>query len=97
MAPGPGPRGFLVLTCPDITRVCRLWLLESVCHRARTRPERIARMFAGPQIHAGMFHRNVFDARRLSDLLVAQGFSVDFTHTPYPIRPTPSLLVIARR
>ena len=94
------PGGFLVLTCPDITRVCRLWLLESARHRIRPRPERldqIARMFAGPQIHAGMFHRNVFDARRLSGLLVAQGFSVDFTHTPYPIRPTPSLLVIARR
>lgn len=94
------PGGLLVLTCPDVRRVCARWIIESARHRVRPRPEQLdhlARMLVGPQVHPGMFHRNVFDARRLTDLLTAAGFTVEFSHTPYPIRPTPSLLVIARR
>ncbi len=94
------PGGLLVLTCPDIRWVCRRWLVASTVHRVRPRQaelDQMAKMFVGPQVHAGMFHRNVFDAARLSGLLAAAGFTVEFHHTPYPIRPTPSLLVIARR
>ncbi len=94
------PGGFLVLTCPDLTRVAARWVVQSTLHRLRPRRERLdelARMVVGPQGHAGMFHRNAFDAGRLSGQLVAHGFTVELTHTPYPLRPTPSLLVVARR
>lgn len=95
-----GPGGRLVVTCPDITRVSLMWLATSILPRRwdpDARRERLARMFVGPQIHPGMFHRNVFDARRLTRTVERHGFTVDLTHTPYPIRPTPSLLLVAHR
>jgi len=49
------------------------------------------------QEHDGMFHKNSFDVRRLSRLLTEHSFKTDFSFAPYPHRPTPSLLIIARK
>jgi predicted SAM-dependent methyltransferase len=94
------PRGLLVITCPDISRICRRWLKYSTLYQLFPRPEKMdymIKMLFGSQEHDGMFHKNAFDARRMSRLLSKHGFKVEFTYTPYPRRTTPSLLVIARK
>jgi predicted SAM-dependent methyltransferase len=94
-----GPGGVLVITCPDLSRVARRWVLHSFFQPLFPRPERMdymVKMLVGSQEHDGMFHKNAFDARRMSRLLSRHGFLVEFAYTPYPRRPTPSLLVIAR-
>lgn len=83
----------LVITCPDLPEVLRLWLSSS-----RHADRRYAsRMIYGSQEHPGMFHRSGYDRRHLRELLDQCGFDVEFTYSPYPKRPTPSLLVIARK
>jgi hypothetical protein len=54
-------------------------------------------MLVGSQEHEGMFHKNAFDKRSMSRILDKHGFKVEFTYHPFPIRPTPSRLVIARK
>jgi len=87
------PGGWLVVTCPDLEGVAKKFL--------RADPERrwqsIAPMIYGSQEHAGMFHHSGYDATRLRQLLEEAGFDVRLTYTPYPARPTPSLLAIAQR
>ena len=55
------------------------------------------RMLYGPQTNPGMFHRAGYDDRSLRQLIEQSGYMVELSHTPYPIRPTPSMLVIARK
>ena len=93
-------RGLLVITCPDLSRICLRWIKYSTLYPLFPRPETldyIVKMLVGSQEHAGMFHKNAFDARRMSRLLSEHGFKVEFTFAPYPRRATPSLLVIARK
>lgn len=92
--------GLLVLTFPDILKICQNWLKYTYLYRLFPRPEKLdymVKMLVGSQEHEGMFHRNAFDSRRISRILSKHGFNVEFTFSPYPIRPTPSLLVIARK
>jgi len=92
--------GLLVLTCPDILRICKNWIKYSYLYPLFPRPEKLdymAKMLVGSQEHEGMFHKNAFDPRRISRILSKHGFVVEFTYSPYPIRSTPSLLVIARK
>jgi predicted SAM-dependent methyltransferase len=94
------PRGMLVITCPDISRVCVKWLKYSMLNRIFPCPKKmdyLAKMFVGSQQHDGMFHKNVFDSVRLSRVLAEHGFTVEFSFAPFPQRPTPSMLVIARK
>ena len=94
------PRGLLVITCPDISRICQRWLKYSTFYLLFPRPEKLdymVKMLVGSQEHDGMFHKNAFDARRMSRLLSKHSFKAEFTYTPYPRRTTPSLLVIARK
>ena len=93
------PGGFLVITCPDLLRVCWLYLKNRSLDLIRPKGEAIEytiKMLVGSQEHEGMFHKSHYDARRMRALLPRFGFSVDFCY-PYPNRPTPSLLTIAQR
>jgi SAM-dependent methyltransferase len=86
------PGGHLVITCPDLDAIAKTWLA------GRTGFESYSmKMIYGSQEHAGMYHRSGYNGRILSGLLQSSGFAVIFTFTPYPSRPTPSLLVIAAR
>jgi len=94
------PRGILVITCPDITRLCVKWLKYSMLNRIFPCPKKmdyLVRMFVGSQKNDGMFHKSVFDYKRLSRVLSRHGFAVEFSFAPFPQRPTPSMLVIARK
>jgi predicted SAM-dependent methyltransferase len=94
------PGGVLVVTCPDLGALCRRWIRQVRWERFRRRPDRLAytlRMFCGSQENEGMFHRSAYDRKRLEELLARHGIRTEFAYTPYPRRPTPSLLVIARR
>ncbi|MDH4232288.1 MAG: methyltransferase domain-containing protein [Nitrospirota bacterium] len=94
------PGGVLVISCPDISRVFLKWLGYSTIYPLFPRQEKldfIIKMLVGPQQHEGQFHRNAFDFRRMSQLLARHGFTVEFSFSPYSERPTPSLLVIARK
>jgi len=101
------PGGFLILTCPDINRVCLMWLSQSIRHaiafgpRARERAsaarEEAMKMLVGPQNYEGMVHQSAYDRQRLVAKLRLAGFIPEFCYTGFPDRPTPSLLVIARR
>jgi predicted SAM-dependent methyltransferase len=88
------PGGLLVVTCPDITRICVRWLKYTLLYPVHPRPEKleyILRMLVGSQEHSA------YDARRMRRLLPEAGFVVEFTYARYPLRPTPSLLTIARK
>ncbi|MBU0677423.1 MAG: methyltransferase domain-containing protein [Verrucomicrobia bacterium] len=92
--------GLVVLTFPDITAVSLKWLVYTMAYPVVPRPDKldyIVKMFVGSQEHPGMFHKNAFDLRRMSRTLSKHGFDVEFTVCPYPMRPTPSRLVIARK
>jgi predicted SAM-dependent methyltransferase len=93
------PGGLLVFTCPDLVRVCWLYIRTRIVDAIRPRADQLeyqVKMFVGSQEHEGMFHKSHYDAQRVRRLLQPRGFTVEFTH-PYPPRPTPSLLTIARR
>lgn len=90
--------GVLIITCPDLFRICRAWVFHSLLYRVSPQPERLeymVQMLMGSQENEGMFHRNAFDARRMKKLLKKFGFHTGFSYSPYPLRPTPSLLIVA--
>lgn len=92
--------GLVVLTFPDISAISLKWLKYSVMFPLFPRPDKldyIVKMFVGSQEHEGMYHKNAFDLRRMSRILSRYRFMVEFTYCPYPKRPTPSRLVIARK
>jgi len=92
--------GLLIMTYPDITRVCLKWLKHSLLHFVSPRTEKldyILKMMVGSQEHDGMFHQSAYDAKSMHRLLAKCDFEVEFTYVPYPRRPTPSLLTIARK
>jgi len=92
--------GYLIITCPDMTAVALHWVKLAFRHLVmRCSEERnyALKMFYGSQEHAGMFHRSGYDRHILSHVLSQHGLNVEFAHTPYPRRTTPSLLVIAKK
>lgn len=94
------PGGYLIITCPDLTQICGRWLKTLVRQRFSRRPEQIEavlRMLMGSQEHPGMFHKSAYDAGVMRHRLAEARFQVEFQYTPYPLRPTPSLLTIARK
>lgn len=82
--------GRIVVSCPDMDRLVRRWLL-----RPGDRWTDTIRMIYGSQEHGGMFHKSGYNADRLSSLLRKHGFETQLSYAPYPARPTPSLCVIA--
>jgi predicted SAM-dependent methyltransferase len=92
--------GLLVLTYPDIFKISAAWIKHSILNKIIPQSEKldyIVEMLVGSQEHEGMFHKNVFDKRRMSRLLEKKGFVVEFSYSPYPLRTTPSSLSIARK
>ncbi len=92
--------GYLIITCPDITAVALHWVKLAFWRSVgRCIEERsyALKMFYGSQEHSGMFHKSGYDRYILSHILSQHGLYVEYTHTPYPRRMTPSLLVIARK
>ena len=94
------PGGLLIITFPDITRICLRWLKYIIIYPIKPRPEKLARivqMIVGSQEHAGMFHKSAYNIILMRRLLLKYGFRVEFSYAPYPRRTTPSLLVISRK
>lgn len=87
------PLGRLVLTCPDLPAVLRRWLSSG----PEARWNSGIRMIYGSQEHPGMFHHSGYDRAFLTEVLGRHGLDVEFAYTPFPERPTPSLLVIGRK
>jgi predicted SAM-dependent methyltransferase len=93
-------KGLLTLTFPDTVAISLRYIKHSLLYPLFPRPKRldyIVKMLVGSQEHEGMFHKNAFDKRSMSRILDKHGFKVEFTYHPFPIRPTPSRLVIARK
>lgn len=91
--------GRLIFTCPDIARVCRHYLLlkiRGLVSDQTRNTEYAIKMLVGSQEHEGMFHKNHFDPGRVRKMFPAFGFQVECI-TAYPMRPTPSMLVVARK
>jgi predicted SAM-dependent methyltransferase len=92
--------GFIILTFPDLTGISFKWLKYSIIYPFFPKPDKldyIVSMLVGSQENEGMFHKNAFDIRRMSRILLKHGFKVEFSYKLYPKRPTPSSLIIARR
>ncbi|MEJ2685100.1 MAG: methyltransferase domain-containing protein [Candidatus Sulfobium sp.] len=92
--------GLVIPTFPDISAISLKWMKYSLMFPLFPRPEKLeymVKMFVGSQEHEGMYHKNAFDIRRMSRILSRYRFRVEFTYCPYPRRPTPSRLVIARK
>jgi predicted SAM-dependent methyltransferase len=93
------PGAHLVITCPDLTALCRKWLYQrlfSAFFKPRHEAQ-VLEMFYGTQEHTGMLHRSGYDRRVLQALLERHGLRCAVSYTPYPRRPTPSLLMVARK
>ncbi len=91
--------GRLILTCPNFSRVAALWTFQSLKLSLGIPVDRsyTERMVFGPQSNPGMFHRAGYDHISLRKLIESVGYRIEHIHTPYPIRPTPSMLVIAQK
>lgn len=92
--------GHLVVSCPDITRISLSWLKYYLLYPVYPRKGKldyIKKMFVGSQENEGMFHRSVFSVRSMRNILKRHGFEPEFIHAPYSNRPTPTLIVIAKR
>lgn len=89
--------GYLVITCPNLTWVAVRWLCQTLLGAVgfKTQRDGTERMFYGPQTNPGMFHRAGYDRSSILKLLHENGFRSSLVFTPYPERPTPSMIVIA--
>ena len=89
--------GYLVITCPNLDFVAKLWLKYKDSENKEMR-EYVLKMIYGEQDHLGLFHVYGYNEKTLSELLCCNGFEIDFTYTPYPrSRKTPSMLIIAHK
>lgn len=89
------PGGILMMTMPDLDRVIALWRRSSHQDRYLRSNSPIASMIWGSQEHAGMLHRSGYTKERIRELVSHAGFNIELTHSPYPLRPTPSMIIIA--
>ncbi len=92
--------GLLTLTFPDTVAISLRYIKYSLLYPLFPQPKRLdytVKMLVGSQEHEGMFHKNAFDKRSMSRILDKHGFKVESTYHPFPIKPTPSRLVIARK
>lgn len=92
------PGGYLVVTCPDLDAVVHRWTRSSYEERyGPSKQSTIIEMLYGSQENDGMFHRSGWTQRHLRVTLNTVGFRVRYIHYPYPLRQTPSMIVIARK
>jgi len=97
---GKKPAGYLILTTPNLTRVALKWLMMGpfrFLKSVQDKRDYVMKMFYGPQSAEGMVHKSGYDAGILKSRARAFGFKPLLTVTPYPNRPTPSLLMIAEK
>jgi predicted SAM-dependent methyltransferase len=88
--------GTLVITCPDMNKVCKKFLANDVVESPKEdRIPYVWKMIYGSQEHEGMFHRSGFTEKSLESLLRKIGFEIMLKHSPFPNRSTPSICVIA--
>lgn len=88
--------GTLVITCPDMRKVCKAFLANDVIESLnKDEIPYIWKMIYGSQEHEGMFHKSGFTEERLTNLLQKFGFEIMLQYSPFPDRSTPSLCVIA--
>lgn len=88
--------GTLVITCPDINKVCKKFIANDVVESPdEDRIPYVWKMIYGSQEHEGMFHKSGFTEKSLENLLRKFGFEIMLKHSPYPNRSTPSLCIIA--
>jgi len=92
--------GFLVFTCPNLSHICSRFLMLEFLNIFINKESEILytiKMFVGSQENQGMFHKNAFSKRILHRFLNKSGFEVLFFYKRYPIRPTPSMVFIAKK
>lgn len=90
------PGGRLVITCPDLDRVARMWIRSSHQVRFRRPQSPVVAMIYGSQEHPGMYHKWGYNRHSLRETLEEIGFDVETQITPFPAyRPTPSMLTVA--
>jgi hypothetical protein len=88
--------GTLVITCPDMNKVCKKFLANDVVESPNEdRIPYVWKMIYGSQEHEGMFHRSGFTEKSLESLLRKFGFEIMLKYSSFPNRSTPSLCVIA--
>lgn len=87
------PTGYVVITCPDFSGLIARWNRSS----SQENWSKTIQMIYGSQEHSGMFHRSAFNRQTLTVKLEDVGLKVVFGFSPFPRRPTPSLIVIAQR
>lgn len=92
--------GILVITCPEFRLIAWKWCLYSILStfmRTESKLDRLQTMIVGSQEHDGMFHRSVFDRVTMPQLLSQYGFESQIVFARYPLRTTPSMVVIAKK
>lgn len=85
--------GILVFTCPDLDEIARRWVRAS----EKERWGGLIDMIYGSQEHEGMFHRSGLNLARGRKVLEESGFRILKSYARLPLRPTPSLLLVARK
>lgn len=94
------PGGLVVLTFPDISGIFFKWAKYSLLYHLFPQPnklEYVVKMLVGSQENEGMYHKNAFDINLMSLVLTKHRFCIDFSYYRYPMRTTPSRIVIARK
>jgi SAM-dependent methyltransferase len=89
------PRGYLIISVPDLDACCRLWLTTP--EDARFGKGSISQMIFGSQEHAGMYHKSGYTPSSLVTQLLHSDLDPEEVWIGYPQRPTPSFMVITRR
>lgn len=92
--------GILVVTCPEFRLIAWKWCLYSFFSRFMHNDgklNRLEKMIVGSQEHDGMYHRSVFDRVTLPQLLSRYGFESHLVFARYPLRTTPSMVIIAQK
>lgn len=87
------PGGLLIFTCPDMNAVLRLWFRS----RHYWKYNSVIKMIYGSQEHDGMFHKSGYTKKYVKEFLERNNLSLEYCFTPYPNRPTPSLIAISRK
>ena len=88
------PKGWLVISTPHLERVMELWKRSD----EKQRWDYGIKMLYGYQDNAGLFHKSGYTPKRLKELLLGEGFTIELVSDHYPSRrKTPSFICVARK
>ncbi|MFX0199622.1 MAG: methyltransferase domain-containing protein [Candidatus Hodarchaeota archaeon] len=86
------PKGYLIISCPDMSRLLRLTLaVEKINWHA------LELYIYGGQENPGGYHKSCYSPEYLTQLLEKAGFMLDMILPNYPYRPTPTFGIVARK